>query len=189
MILKSAILTVVLLCWVAFSGTAQDNTATHEINVQIPEVALLGLVSDTQTDIHLNAASPNEAGNAVDFSDANDNRIWINYSSIISESTPSRKVIAMVQGEMPDGIRLKVEASRATGSGKGRLGKTAGEVTLTNQPTDVIVDIGSCYTGKGVNNGHYLTYKLVKNESSGSYATLNRQNSSVNVVYTLTDYN
>jgi hypothetical protein len=189
MISKSAIFTVVLLCWFAFGGTAQDNTATHEINVRIPEVALLGLVSESQSDIHLNAFSPTEAGNAVDFSGATNNRIWINYSSIISEATPKRKVIAMVQGEMPDGIRLKVEASRATGSGKGKLGKPAGEVELSNQPGDVIVDIGSCYTGKGVNNGHYLTYKLEKNESSDCYATLNRQNSSVNVVYTLTDYN
>ncbi|HKL34590.1 MAG TPA: hypothetical protein VJ919_18765, partial [Tangfeifania sp.] len=62
-------------------------------------------------------------------------------------------------------------------------------VVLSNQPSDVIVDIGSCYTGKGINNGHYLTYKLEKDKSSESYAMLNQQNTSVNVVYTLTDYN
>jgi len=189
MISKSAILTAVLLCWFALGSTAQDNTATHKINVQIPEVALLGLVSETQTEINLNTTSPAEAGNAVNFSNATNNQIWINYSSIISEATPKRKVIAMIQGEIPEGINLKVEASGATGSGKGRLGKPAGEVILTNQPTDVIVDIGSCYTGKGINNGHYLTYKIEKEESNGNYARLAQQQSSVNVVYTLTDYN
>jgi hypothetical protein len=189
MISKSAILTVILLCWFVFGGTAQDNTATHEINVRIPEVALLGLVSEIQTDIHLNAALSTEAGDAVDFSDAANNRVWINYSSIISEATPKRKVIAMVQGEMPQGVKLVVEASDYSGSGKGKLGKPAGEVVLSNQPSDVIVDIGSCYTGKGVNNGHYLTYKLEKDNSSESYAMLNQKNTSVNVVYTLTDNN
>lgn len=187
--LKAAISTVVLICWITFSGYAQDNPATHKINVRIPEVALLGLVSETQTEINLNTTTPAEAGNAVNFSNVTNNQIWINYSSIISEATPKRKVIAMVQGEMPDGITLKVEASRVTGSGKGRLGKPAGEVTLTNQPTDVIVDIGSCYTGKGVNNGHYLTYRLDKDKADRNYAQLARQQSSVNVVYTLTDYN
>lgn len=189
MISKSVILTVVLLCWFAFGGTAQDNSATHEINVRIPEVALLGLVSETQAEINLNTTTPTEAGNAVNFSNATNNQIWINYSSIISEATPKRKVIAMIQGEIPDGIKLKVEASGATGSGKGRLGKPSGEVTLSNQPTDIIVDIGSCYTGKGINNGHYLTYKLEKEESKENYAQLAQQQSSVNVIYTLTDDN
>lgn len=187
--LKVALLTIIMLCWISFSGYAQDNTSTHKINVLIPKVALLGLVSETQTEINLNTTTPAEAGNAVNFSNATNNQIWINYSSIISEATPKRKVIAMVQGEIPDGIKLKVEASGATGSGKGRLGKPAGEVTLSNQPTDVIVDIGSCYTGKGINNGHYLTYKLEKEESKENYARLAQQQSSVNVIYTLTDDN
>jgi len=185
--LKTVISTVVLICWIAFSSIAQDNTSTHEIDVQIPEVALLELVSETQHDIQLNATSPSEAGNAVDFSNATTNRIWINYSSIISETTPTRQVIAMVKGTMPKGLKLIVEASEFSGTGKGRLGKPAGEVVLSGQPTDVIVDIGSCYTGRGANNGHCLTYKLEKNESSDSYATLKSQHSSVSVVYTLTD--
>lgn len=181
---------ILLLSSISFGNFAQnENTATHDLNVVIPEVALLGVVSESQTDIALNAAVPTEAGNAVDFSDATNNRVWINYSSIISESTPKRKVIAMVQGEMPQGVKLVVKASDYSGSGKGKLGKPAGEVVLSNQPSDVIVDIGSCYTGKGVNQGHYLTYKLEKDDASESYAMLNQQNTSVNVVYTLTDYN
>ena len=188
--LKIAISTLILISCFSLNGFAQNNnSASHDINVVIPEVALLGVVSESQTDISLNANLPSEAGDAVDFSDATNNRVWINYSSIISETTPRRKVIAMVQGEMPEGIRLIVEASDFSGSGKGKLGKPAGKVILSNQPSDVIVDIGSCYTGKGINNGHYLTYKLEKDKSSESYAMLNQQNTSVNVVYTLTDYN
>jgi hypothetical protein len=188
--LKRILFLLIIISCISFGSFAQnDNSATHDIKVVIPEVALLGVVSETQTDISLHANLSTEAGNAVDFSNASNNRVWINYSSIISEATPKRKVIAMVQGDMPQGVKLIVEASEFAGSGKGKLGKPAGEVTLTNQPSDVIVDIGSCYTGKGVNNGHFLTYKLEKNESSDSYAALNRQNSSVNVVYTLTDYN
>ena len=188
--LKVAIFSIILISCFSLNSFAQnDNTATNDINVVIPEVALLGVVSESQTDIALNATMPTEAGDAVDFSGAANNRVWINYSSIISKTTPRRKVIAMVQGEMPQGVKLILEASDFSGSGKGKLGKPAGQVVLSNQPSDVIVDIGSCYTGKGINNGHYLTYKLEKDNSSESYAMLNQQNTSVNVVYTLTDYN
>lgn len=188
--LKIAISTLILINCFSLSGFAQNNnSASHNINVVIPEVALLGIISGSETDISLNATIPAEAGDAVDFSDANTNRVWINYSSIISDDKPKRKVIAMVQGKMPQGVKLIVEASDFSGSGKGKLGKPTGEVELSNQPSDVIVDIGSCYTGKGTNNGHYLSYKLEKNNSSESYAMLNQQNTSVNVVYTLTDYN
>ncbi len=90
---------------------------------------------------------------------------------------------------MPEGVQLVVEASEAEGSGKGKLGRPNGIVTLSNQPTEIITDIGSCYTGKGVNNGHYLSYKIKYNESANSYASLNTGPTSVQVVYTLTDNN
>jgi hypothetical protein len=187
--LKVAIFVLLAFSFISLSICAQNSTASHKINVNVPEVALLGLVSETQTDITLNATAPNEAGSSVDLTGVSNDRIWINYSSIISQSTQKRKVIAMVQGEMPSGITLKVEASEYTGAGKGNLGKPTGVITLSNQPTDVIVGIGSCYTGTGVNNGHYLTYDLEQDISSDNYARLADSQTSVNVVYTLTDYN
>jgi len=168
----------------------QSNAANHKINIEIPEVAMLGLIADGSQEVNFMASSPEEAGNSVTFADNQNNRdIWINYSSIVSGEVPARKIVAMVQGEIPAGVQLKVKASEATGNGNGKLGHPVGTVRLSNEPNDVIVDIGSCYTGKGINNGHYLTYQLDFNPASEKYAQLIREKMSFNVIYTLTDRN
>ena len=168
---------------------AQNNSANHKIGIEIPEVALLGLISDRATDINLNTLSPKEAGNSIKISNTQNKNIWINYSSILVRKDHKRKIIAMVQGEIPKGIRLKLEASEAVGSGKGETGESVGIVTLSNEPSDVILDIGSCYTGKGLNNGHHLTYKLEIDDSAEEYVQLTSGQTSLNVIYTLTDHN
>jgi hypothetical protein len=185
---KPNILFLVFFSLLSSVSFAQTDKAEHKINVTIPEVALLGLVSETDKAVSMQPMMATEAGEAVVLNKISSSRIWVNYSSIISEATPSRKVVAVIQGELPKGLTLKVAASAFTGSGKGKLGTPAGLVTLSNQPTDVIVDIGSCYTGKGINNGHYLTYQLEKEDDEKAYAMLSAQNTAVNVVYTLTDY-
>ncbi len=172
------------------SLTAQNNSADHEVNVEIPEVALLGLVSGNTTSTDFTASSPVEAGNSIDFSHENQNSdIWINYSSIIQNAMHRRKIVAFVQGKIPEGIRLKVRASEAKGSGKGKLGRSNGEIMLSEQPSEIISDIGSCYTGKGPNNGHFLTYELEYHHNSDVYANLSANQTTLNVIYTLTDYN
>lgn len=169
---------------------AQNNVSSHMLNIEVPDVALLGLVSENSSGISFSAASPTEAGNSIDFNNENqNNNIWLNYSSIIKNSTHRRKIVAFVQGEMPEGIRLKVKASEAEGAGKGKLGDPAGEILLSGEPTEIISDIGSCYTGKGTNNGHVLTYELEYNQSSEAYTGLNTEYTTFHVVYTLTDYN
>jgi hypothetical protein len=166
-----------------------QNSESHKINIEIPEVALLGLVSDGAETLNLNAVSPAEAGNSLEFNGAQNKNIWINYSSVIAQSNQRRKVVAVVQGQLPEGVRLMVEASEVSGLGKGNRGASTGFVTLSNQPSDVIVDIGSCYTGKGSNNGRALTYKLEMENESEDYALLTAEQTSINVLYTLTDQN
>lgn len=187
--LKVAITVLILFSLISLRSLAQENTATHKLNVEVPELALLGLVTEGDGTVGFRSGSTDQAGDELDLSNTNSNRIWINYSSIVSQTTPNRKVIASIQGEIPKGLTLKVKASEVSGSGKGSLGQSAGEVTLTNEPTDVIVGIGSCYTGNGVNNGHYITYKLENDPASDEYAMAAQQHTSLNVIYTLTDYN
>ena len=183
---KAAILTllfssVYILCF------AQPSESNHKINIGIPEVALLGLVSENSTNINLPLAAPQEAGNPVQLSNISDENIWLNYSSIVTHVQHKRKIVAMVEGEIPSGIQVKVKASEAVGSGKGKKGEPTGEVTLTGEPSDIIVNIGSCFTGKGQQNGHYLSYELEIDESAGNYDHLALQNSSIQVIYTLTE--
>lgn len=169
--------------------SAQTNSVDHKVNIDIAEVALLGLVSESNTSIDINTTVPSEAGQSVDFDVSSENRVWLNYSSIVSKSGLTRKIVATVNGEIPSGVVLKVKASEVVGNGKGKLGKPAGEVALSGSPTDVIVDIGSCYTGKGISNGHYLTYSLESDASSNELALLAQSHSSFDVVYTISDCN
>lgn len=168
---------------------SQTNSATHKIDMEIPEVALLALVSDDASNLNFESNSPVEAGAPVDFSDVYQNNIWINYSSINRDKNHSRKIVALLQGEVPQGIRLLVEASEASGTGNGRLGLSSGTVALSGQPTEIISNIGSCYTGKGANNGHLLRYKLEFDDSSNSHSQVAQAGTSLSVVYTLTDAN
>lgn len=185
-----AILSVLLVIFLPLFLTAQSNQTSHRVNIEIPEVALLGLVSEDASQTNLTVSAPTEAGNKIDVSTTQQkNGVWLNYSSIIRSQNHRRKVVAVVQGEIPAGMRLFVEASQATGQGNGTMGQPIGKVALSEQPADIISGIGSCYTGKGISNGHLLTYRLETDNSGDSMADLTQHQASLQVVYTLTDHN
>lgn len=183
---RDAILSFLFLPAFVFSY-AQEKETQHKVGIEIPEVALLGLASENSPNVNISFTAPQQAGNPVDISGIQNENIWINYSSIVSGSEHRRKIVAMVEGEIPEGVQIKVEASEAAGSGKGKTGEPAGAVTLSAEPTEVIVNIGSCFTGKGSSNGHYLTYKVETDESFKNYPLSTLENASIHVVYTLTD--
>lgn len=178
---------LILIIWLPVFGHAQSNTVNHKIDIEIPEVALLGLATEGSADIDFNINSPEEAGNSINLNDVQKSNVWINYSSVITHSNHKRKVVAMVSGELPYGFRLMVEASGVTGSGKGKLGQSKGFIALTNEPAELITDIGSCFTGKGAKNGHSLTYKIELDETANNFASMSQVHSSVHIIYTLTD--
>lgn len=187
--LSAIILFVNLIVFFPFSGEGQRRQADHKINIEIPEVALLGLVSEESGGINLMAAAPDEAGSPVNLAEIQNNQgIWINYSSIIRSQSHRRKVVAAVQGEIPEGLRLVVEAAEASGGG-GTLGKPAGKVYLSEEPAEVITNIGSCYTGKGASAGHLLSYRLEAVDNLNYFATGQQAQTTLQVVYTLTDHN
>ncbi len=162
------------------------NDGSHEINVGISEVALLGIKGNGS--INLGVAAPTEAGNPVTFG-AMDNSIWINYSSIIgSSSDPARTVsVAVSSGNIPSGVEIKVQASQDAGNGGGSVGVPTSQLTLTNSMQTLIGSIGSCYTGSGSGNGHQITYTLDRT-SGNAYSSLDfDETSSITVTYILSD--
>lgn len=170
---------------------AQDtNTDKHTIDIKIPEVALLDLeTSGSSSALSLAGTAPTEAGNAIDFSKAQNSDLWINYSSIIGSKTePSREVtVAITSGSVPDGLNLTVEAKADANKGAGKVGTpSASALTLSGTAQKIVTGVGSAYTGNGANAGHNLIYKLALD--SGSYEKLDfDQSQSVTVTYTLTD--
>ena len=177
-------LTVLFLTSAATIFAQDTNTDSHDISISIPELALLDLEGGPS--VSLSPALPTEAGDAFDFSGATDNSTWANYSSIVASGTARRVTAAITAGAVPAGLALKVTAGSYSGSGKGALGASAGQITLSSTAQDVVTGIGSSYTGNGVSNGHNLAYAL-ELTSADDYDQLVQTNATVTITYTLTD--
>lgn len=174
-----------------FSATAQDDKDDdHTVQITIPEVAILDLEGASGTSVVLAVQAPTEAGLAVDFSNAKDSSVWINYTSIVGSVTEaSRKVTAKItNGSVPGGMLLKVTAAADAGNGDGNLGASAGQISLSGADQDFITGIGSCYTGDGANNGHNLYYSLELDPTAGSYANIDFDDATtLTVLYTISN--
>jgi hypothetical protein len=172
---------------VVVSTGDDDNTATHAVSINIPTVALVDVEGSDGEAISINLApdvSALEAGEAVDFSTANDNSLWLNYTSVVA-SDQTRSVTASISGTLPVGVSLKLQAGGIS-TGNGTRGSSAGQITLTETGQNVVTGIGSAYTESGENKGHQLTYTLDMNNSS--YASLVADdNYNVTVTYTITE--
>lgn len=165
-----------------------QHEASHQIEIGIPEVALIGIVSEGSADVNFFPFSGMEAGSTVVVAAENENNsMWLNYTSIKNGNSHSRKVMAMVQGEHIDGIHLKVTPRLKCNLVSGDIGEAGMTTTLTDRPTELISGIGSCYTGRGVDNGFNLVYELEIDESQLDFTKLHQQIFTFNVLYTLTD--
>lgn len=176
----------------AISGnlSAQDsNTDNHTITISVPDVALVDIEPAATKNITLGFTAPTEAGNPIVPSAAN-NTLWLNYSTIKSDTKPSRSVTVKLNAIIP-GIDVHVTAASATGAGGGAVGTAAGILTLSAADQTIISGIGSAYTGNGANNGHNLTYALVAGSGPGgvaNYSDLMAKASTIaTVTYTLVD--
>ncbi|BAP33649.1 uncharacterized protein CHSO_4612 [Chryseobacterium sp. StRB126] len=176
----------------AISGnlSAQDsNTDSHTITISVPEVALVDIEPAAAKNITLGFTAPTEAGSPILPSAAN-TTLWLNYSTIKSDTKPSRSVSVKLNAIIP-GIDVHVTAAAPTGAGAGALGTSAGLLTLSAADQTIISGIGSAYTGNGANNGHNLTYALAAGSGPGGVASysdlLAKPSILATVVYTLID--
>ena len=166
--------------------SAQDNVGSHKINLQIPEVALINVYSNS--DISLGNTSVIEAGDPLSFEDVN-NIVWINYSSVIGSQSSRDISIRISEGTIPAGVKLYVKVAEDMGAGSGTMGKPISSTQeLTENPLTIITDIGSAYTGAGANKGSNVQYTLKLSDAPNAYASLDFDKSSTLVInYTFTD--
>lgn len=171
------------------SAMAQDtNKDKHNIDIKIPEVALLDIEAKSSTTLTFEGKAPTEAGLAIEFGTDANKDLWLNYSSIVGSKTEkSRDVtVQITSGTVPNGLSIEVAAEKDAGGGAGTVGTPAGTLTLSSAAQKIITGVGSCYTGDGTTKGHNLSY-LVKLDNS-KYGDLDfDQSGSVEVTYTLTD--
>ena len=184
--------TVTFAAILFFLGAAiaqDDNTAKHNVSIQIPTVAILDVEDGNghASSISLTPTIDNlEAGNAIDFTDAKDKSLWLNYTSVVTDGA-TRTVSAKITDDssLPSGISLVLSVAEAA-NGEGNLGNAAdGELTLNTTEQSIVSGIGSCYTDDGASNGHNLTYKVAMDDDN--YESLVATNYTIEVVYTITD--
>jgi hypothetical protein len=183
----SVILFIFLFPTLSFKVSSTGNDTEHKMIITIPEVALLAIHSENADGAEFNSIAPNIAGGSIQFDQSNQTGNWINYSSVINPNH-YRKITATITGEIPPGLILKVNVSECRGKSMGEVGQGHRTVKLSNYPAEIISGIGSGYTGKGVENGHQVLYEIEINNKE-FYSKSQKNNSSVNVVFTLTDDN
>lgn len=188
------VLCFTILCGITGWTQGNGTSSSHDVQITIPEVALLKVVPEGST-VTLAPTAPTVAGDPLDFSQSvsSDNSMWLNYSSIVENGNSNgvgnnRKITVKYTGAMPSGLQLKVSAA-SIATGAGSRGNPISDVVLKTTDQDLITNIGSCYTQKGSNNGSQLTIALEKsNNNDDEYNLLSHgYDGTVTVTYTLSN--
>jgi hypothetical protein len=173
---------VVLSAPLLLSAQIIDSRAI-DVSLTIPQIAIMDLMPNTST-IELNVSAPTRAGEPIDMSNATDNSKWINYSSSLAPGGARRNVTAQIlSGSLPQGMKLKIKADNYRGNGRGDRGTPSQEIVLNSIPQVILRDIGACYTGRGVQQGHQLSFAL----DYDNYANIDFGNEIIVIAFTLTD--
>ena len=186
-IAKKILFTFLSIVFSVFSAFSQiDNTEEVGVVFSLPPVAILDIEPATNSNVVFSVSPATEPGALPRVDKTSNEELWLNYSCSHSNSQGGRSVIAQIgDGNLPDGILLKLKASNYRGiSGDGKFGQSNGEVSLSTQPQTIIHSVGNCYTGDGTGNGHLLSFSL----EISDYSKLNKiGESSLTILYTISD--
>ena len=130
-----------------------SNTTSMPVMVRIPSFSLVDFAGSEKR-IFLSAGTGVEQIITPNTHD----KTWLNYSSIVDGNSTNVISVNLSYKNLPAEISIKLFVGEHAGTGAGKLGKPIGPILLTSYPQDIIVDIGSCYTGRGIHKGHQLTY-------------------------------
>jgi hypothetical protein len=130
-----------------------ENINTTQIPVQlvIPSKACINLAG-TEVDT-LNTKRTEQI-----LTPTSDNKVWINYSSVVEKNTTNSICASLSSGDLPPEIIVKLHISDDAGAGSGQMGNPTEPIALTDYPQAIITNIGSCYTGEGPGKGRLISY-------------------------------
>lgn len=141
----------IAICGTTFAQT----TAVHTIGITVPAVMIMDLKGGTS--INLAFSAPTVPGEPV-VSSAQNSSLWLNYSYIQTSSSSKAKIQATISG-VPEGYTITVKPAAPSSDGSGDKGlQEANAVNLSTTPANIITNIGSSYTGGGLEKGHNLLY-------------------------------
>lgn len=173
---------MLLICVVSHSFGQLRNTAELPLTLYVPEIALVNFHSANKTISEELAA--NGAREVEQVLTPATRYTWINYSSIVREGA-SNHISANISGaNLPPDVVVKIRVSADAGEGVGEVGAPVEEVALSNLPQKIITNIGSCYTGKGMNKGHQLIFSW-ENANGEPVSEILDPTISISVTYTI----
>lgn len=162
-----------------FGYSQSDNTAEMTVSVSIPAIALI----DFEGNDHLiTFNSPNQIEQIITPSTLN--TTWLNYSSIIEHGSTNYITVHISSGILPNESLINLQIGQDQGEGSGKTGIPSSDIRLSYYPQNIITDIGSCFTGRGIKKGHLLTYQW-ENIDDYSESLYSKDEYTITVTYTI----
>jgi hypothetical protein len=152
-------------------------TATQTVTMQVAAVCAL---STTGNPAALVVADPALGGDTP--ANPTSNTTYAQYTSTVAAGT-TRRLQANWGGTdaAPAGCSLRLTATPAALPNQGA---SAGQITISSTPTNIVTGIGSCATGTGPANGAQLSYVLSVDNIAALVAG---DDHTVTITLTLTD--
>ncbi len=177
-----SLLTICIL-FPAMVSAQDNNTSEVSITMNVPAISLLNFVVEG-SQIITYTHSYVEANQVQQVITPTTGKTWLNYTSIVNEGLTNYITAHISKGALPGDVTLNVYISSYVGSGAGAFGTSLGQINLTSYPQNIIVNIGSCYTGVGIMKGHELTYAW-DNPDSYNYELKYENGQAISVTYTI----
>ncbi|NKI25212.1 hypothetical protein HCG49_01385 [Arenibacter sp. 6A1] len=203
--MKKSVFIFFLVCYLPILSAQDDRSAaSHNINISIPEIALLdiynGQTGSNVDVVNLNVSIDNNTvAGQYNLSHVNFSDIWLNYTSVVGDEAngyqPSREITVQLDPDstFPAGLDLRVTAENpkiveggGNQSSQGTVvagGVALGSSTEAGVQVSLVKDIKSVYTGDGA-NGVKLTYSL---EQKDNFSLVQAGNYQAVIRFILTD--
>jgi len=163
------------------TGKAEDSqTSTQNVILKLESVALLGIATG---DVSLVIEGATEAGAPITTT-TEDESTRLRITSL-AEADKNRVITAKISKEL-SGSELLVQAKPAsTANFVGEPGTYADPIVLTTTDQNVVIDIGTCWSGTGEEDGYVIKYlfRIASTINGEPY----EENTTVVVTYTLSD--
>jgi len=184
LLFRKIVIACLLFTTTSFEGFGQNSEKTNkELNLYLEGAALMAIATG---DVELQIKGVTEAGAALDKTSENsDTRLRI---TSLAEFGVIR-LITVKMSKALNGTELTAQAlPPASNNFAGDGGSYNGVVTLTTQDQTLISNIGTCWSGAGVNDGYTIKYTYKIKTTQGEIVNIDQQTLET-VTFTLSDAN